>query len=135
MKTKATLWAAGVAAILSLVSRPGTAQTPAPSSLLGQVESVDTASRTVRIKTEDGTSLVVALAEKATVVKVAPGEKSLQNAAPIAFEGIAAGDRILVRSGTRNEGRVEGALRVVVMAKADLTARDESDAEVARASG
>lgn len=135
MKTKATLWAAGVAAILSLVSRQGMAQTPAPSSLLGQVESVDAASRTVRIKTEDGTSLVVALAEKATVVKVAPGEKSLQNAAPIAFEGIAAGDRILVRGGARNEGRVEGALRVVVMAKADLTARDEGEQRAWRERG
>ncbi len=135
VKTKKTLWTIGVAAILCLLSPHSRAQTPAPSSVLGQVESVDAASRTIRIKTEDGASLAVALAEKGTVVKVAPGEKSLQNAAPIAFEGLVAGDRVLVRGGARNEGRIEGALRVVVMAKTDLAARDESEQRVWRERG
>ena len=132
MKTKTTSWTVGVAAILCLVSLHGLAQTAPPTTVLGQVEWVDAASRTLKMKTEDGATLSVSLSEKASVVKVAPGEKSLQNAAPIDFSGITAGDRVLVRGGTRteslgNEGRIEGALRVIVMAKTDLLARNDSD--------
>ena len=117
-----------MAAILCLVSLPGLAQTAPPTTVLGQVEWVDAASRTLKMKTEDGATLSVSLSEKATVVKVAPGEKSLQNAAPIDFSGITAGDRVLVRGGTRTETPgIEGALRVIVMAKTDLLARNDSD--------
>jgi hypothetical protein len=128
-------WITGLGIGLCLAGVSGFAQAPAPASVLGQVESVDAAARSLRMKTDDGTSLTVALAEKGAVVKVAPGEKSLQNAAPIAFDGIAAGDRVLVRGGTRNEGRIEGALRVVVMAKTDLAARNESEQRAWRERG
>jgi hypothetical protein len=96
---------------------------------------VDAAARTLKLKVEDGTSLAVALAEKGTVMKVAPGEKSLQNAVPIGFDAISAGDRVLVRGGARNEGRIEGALRVVVMAQSDLAARNESEQRAWRERG
>jgi hypothetical protein len=99
------------------------------------VESVDAAARALKMKIEDGSSLTVALAEKGTVMKVAPGEKSLQNAVPIPFDGIASGDRVLVRGGTRNEARIEGALRVVVMAQTDLAARNESEQRAWRERG
>jgi hypothetical protein len=132
---KSTWWMPIAVALLSLLSLPGFSQTPAAVTVLGQVESVDPPTRTVRMKTEDGASLTVTLAEKGTVVKVAPGEKSLQNAAPIAFDGIAAGDRVLVRGGTRSEARIEGALRVVVMAQTDLAARNESEQRAWRERG
>jgi len=132
-----TSWIAGLALSLSLAGPSTFAQTPAPPTLsvLGQVESVDAAARTLKLKVEDGASLTVALAEKGTVMKVAPGEKSLQNAVPIGFDGIAAGDRVLVRGGARNEGRIEGALRVVVMAQTDLAARNESEQRAWRERG
>ena len=118
---------------------PGFAQTPqagpAAASLLGQVEAVDAPARTLTMQTEGGGRLTVALAEKGTVVKVAPGETSLQNAAPIPFDGIASGDRVLVRGGTRSEARIEGALRIVVMAKTDLAARNENEQRAWRERG
>ena len=128
-------WIAGLA--LSLAGASTFAQTPAPppQSVLGQVESLDAAARTLKMKVEDGSSLTVVLAEKGTVMKVAPGEKSLQNAVAIAFDAIAAGDRILVRGGARNEARIEGALRVVIMAQTDLAARNESEQRAWRERG
>ena len=137
MNSIVTPWIAGLALSLSLAGPPTFAQTPAPPTLsvLGQVESVDAAARTLKLKVEDGASLTVALSEKGTVMKVAPGEKSLQNAVPIGFDGIAAGDRVLVRGGARNEGRIEGALRVVVMAQTDLAARNESEQRAWRERG
>ena len=68
-------------------------------------------------------------------MKVAPGEKSLQNAAPVEFTAVTVGDRLLVRGGTRVERKIEGALRVVVMAKTDLAARDENDQRAWREKG
>lgn len=130
-------WIAGLALSMSLAGPATFAQTPAPptQNVLGQVESVDAGARTLKLKVEDGASLTVALAEKGTVVKVAPGEKSLQNAVPIGFDAIAAGDRVLVRGGARIGGRIEGALRVVVMAQTDLTARNESEQRAWRERG
>lgn len=136
MNRTVTPWIAGLALGLGLAASTF-AQTPAPppSSILGQVESVDAAARTLKMKVEDGAILTVALAEKGTVMKVAPGEKSLANAVPIAFDGIAGGDRVLVRGGARNEGRIEGALRIVVMAQTDLAARNESEQRAWRERG
>ena len=70
-----TPWIAGLALSLSLAGLSTFAQTPAPLTLsvLGQVESVDAAARTLKLKVEDGASLTVALSEKGTVMKVAPG--------------------------------------------------------------
>ena len=95
---------------LCLLVQTGFAQTPATSaaeSVLGQVEAVDVATRTLTIKTEGRVSLTVVLATRGTIVKVAPGETSLQNATPIAFDVITPGDRVMVRGGARNEGRKE----------------------------
>ncbi|GEM_PF-3554978 len=126
-------------ALLGLTVLPTYAQTPAapPATLtvMGQVEAVDAVARALTLKAADGAALSVTLAEKGTVVKVVPGETSLQNAAPIAFDAITAGDRVMVRGGTRAEGRIEGALRVVVMAKTDLTARNEAEQRAWRERG
>jgi hypothetical protein len=127
VKREVALWIMIVA--FSLLSLPASAQTPgsAPATVMGQVESVDTAARTVSVKLDDGANLVASLAEAAIVVKVAPGEKSLQKAVPIEFSFLTPGDRVLIRGGARTDGRIEGALRVIVMAKTDLAARNEAE--------
>jgi len=131
-------WLTCGALVLS-VGTPGLAQTPAaaptPITVLGQVESVDAGARSLTMKAADGSSLSVTLAEKGTVVKVAPGETSLANAAPIAFDAITAGDRVMVRGGARNERGIDGALRVVVMARTDLAARNEAELRAWRERG
>jgi hypothetical protein len=89
----------------------------------------------MKIRSEAGLEFTVGLAEKATVVKVAPGETSLQNASPIAFASISPGDRVLVRGGASADGRIDGALRIVVMAMTDLAAREESEQRAWRERG
>lgn len=125
--------------VAALLAAPVFAQTPAPSpavaTLLGEVASVDASTRSLTLKVEGGGTVGVTLAEKGTVVKVAPGERSLQNAAPIAFDAITAGDRVMVRGGSRAAEKLEGALRVVVMAKSELTARNEEEQRAWRERG
>ena len=124
---------------LSLSGAPVLAQAPAPAptpiTVIGQVDSVDAGTRSLTMKAPDGSALSVTLAEKGTVVKVAPGETSLANAAPIAFDVITTGDRVMVRGGARNERGIEGALRVVVMARTDLAARNEAELRAWRERG
>ena len=123
-----------LAGVSALAQNP-TPAAPAVPTVLGEVSSVDAAARGLKIKIDDGSTLAVTMAEKGTVVKVAPGEKSLQNAAPIAFDAITAGDRVLVRGGARAADRLEGALRVVVMARTDLAARNEEEQRAWRERG
>lgn len=111
------------------------APAPTPITVIGQVESVDAGARSLTMKAADGSALSVTMAEKGTVVKVAPGETSLANAAPIGFEAITAGDRVMVRGGARNERGIEGALRVVVMARTDLAARNDAELRAWRERG
>ena len=132
---KMTRWIAVAAASLCVSGFAQTQTAPSAASVLGQVEAVDAAARSLTMKVEGGASLSVGLAEKGTVVKVAPGETSLQNAAPIPFDAITAGDRVLVRGGTRSESRIDGALRVVVMARTDLAARNETEQRAWRERG
>ncbi|MEO8359873.1 MAG: hypothetical protein ABI672_07580 [Vicinamibacteria bacterium] len=131
MKTNLKSWLVSMATVACVGAPLAGAQTPAvaptPVSVLGQVESLDAAARTLKIKPEGAGELTVVLHEKGTVMKVAPGETSLQNAATIAFDGITVGDRVLVRGGAKTDTRVDGALRVVVMAKTDLATRDAND--------
>lgn len=126
-------------ALILSIGAPALAQTPAaapaPITVLGQVELVDAGARSLVMKAADGSSLSVTLAEKGTVVKVAPGETSLANAAPIGFDAITSGDRVMVRGGARNERGIEGALRVVVMARTDLAARNEAELRAWRERG
>lgn len=139
MKTRVSSWISDGLTLVGLVAAVAAAQAPATApavlTVLGQIETVDAATKTVTMRLADGATVTVALAEKGTVVKVAPGETSLQNAAPIAFDAITAGDRVMVRGGTRAESRIEGALRVVVMAKTDLTARNEAEQRAWRERG
>lgn len=130
-------WLTGGTLVLSLLGGSVRAQTPAPPppTVLGQVESVDAGARSLTLKAADGSLLSVSLSEKGTVVKVAPGETSLANAAPIDFQAITAGDRVMVRGGVRNERGIEGALRVVVMARTDLAARNEAELRAWRERG
>ena len=123
-------------ALLLGVAMSASSQTPAAiPSVLAQVESVDATTRTLKVKLDDGSVFSVSLAEKGTVLKVAPGQTSLQNAATIEFGAILTGDRVLVRGGNRSADRLDGALRIVVMAKSELAARDENDARAWRERG
>ena len=142
MKQNVTSWATRAAVLAGLIvgGTPALALTAAPqpppvASVSGQVESVDASSRALKIKAEDGAAFVITLSEKGTVVKIAPGALSLQNAAPIEIDSIQIGDRVLVRGGVRTDGRIDGALRVAVMAQTDLAARNEQDARAWRERG
>jgi hypothetical protein len=101
------------------------AQTPVRP--LGVVTAIDPATRQITLKTDAGPAMVVLVGEATKFQRVAPGEKDLANAKEIAFAEVAVGDRVLARGRMAADQRSVTASAVVVMTKADITRKQESE--------
>lgn len=109
---------------------------PKQEQLMGAVASLDAATGQVTIKTDAGTTFTVSTSDQTVYYRIAPGEKSLTNAAKIARTDINVGDRVLVRpSGAAAEGQPVQARQLIVISKEALAARDERTREDARRRG
>ena len=71
---------------------------------IGEVKTIDATAKQITIKTDAGSTVTVAVSEKTTYKKLAPGEQSLTNATDVTFADVAEGDRIMAR-GTVSEDR------------------------------
>jgi len=99
----------------------------AQGQVTGEVTAVDAAARRVTIKTAQGEAVTVQLDDDASIKRVPPGATSLAQSAPITFEEIAVGDRLLA-GGLLSEDRQSVAARqVLVVSRADLTQKFERD--------
>ena len=73
-------------------------QAPAQTPLTQKVGAVKSINGNALVLTADGgTEVSVTVASNAKIVQVAPGEKDLKSATPIALTDLQVGDRILVR--------------------------------------
>src|SRR5215510_1478782 len=70
------------------------AQTVRP---IGVMRIIDPAARRVPIRTDAGSVVTVVFDEATRCIRVAPGAKDLESAAPISASELTAGDRILAR--------------------------------------
>ena len=93
------LFAAAIA--LMLISSPSFAQTADPDIAakyaIGEVKSIDAATKQLTIKTDAGSMVTVTLSDKTTYKKLAPGEKTLANATDLTFADLGEGDRVMAR--------------------------------------
>jgi hypothetical protein len=106
---------------------PASNATPALQRVLGEVSGVDAGARTLVVKSEDGRAVSVIAHEKASFLRALPGARDLQGATPIGLAEIAAGDRVLARGTLSPDGASLNARQVVVMTRADLTQKQDSD--------
>ena len=105
---------------------PILAQTPAPAvqRVLGAVQSVDAAAKTLTVKSDAGDVYSIKLTATAKVHKIAPGSK---DPAPLTFDEIAVGDRAVAYGAVSAENKTVGANRLVVMTKGDLAKKNEAE--------
>lgn len=105
---------------------PMLAQTPAPAvqRVLGAVQSVDAAAKTLTVKSDAGDVYSIKLTATAKVQKIAPGSK---DPAPLTFDEIAVGDRAVAYGAVSAENKTVGANRLVVMTKGDLAKKNEAE--------
>src|SRR5690242_12448321 len=107
------------------------AQTAPPTpakSVIGEVTSLDTASKTIKIKVDgSGAAYTINLDDKTSYLRVPPGEKDLKKASKIALSDINAGDRMLARGPVSEETKSVPATTVIIMTKSDLAQKHERD--------
>src|SRR5919199_355290 len=108
---------------------PAHGQTPAPANnVLGDVLTVDAASKQIYVKTDAGAVVIVTVSDATRILKNPPGETKLDKATPMQLSEIAAGDRVLARGRPSADGKtLVNPAFVVVNTKADLAAKQEAE--------
>src|SRR5580700_5017961 len=90
------LWFRGIALLLFGVAC--WAQAPsALKSVIGEVTTIDAASKQIKMQADDGTIYTVALVDNTAFLRVLPGETDLKKAAKLTFAEVMVGDRTLER--------------------------------------
>jgi cytoskeletal protein RodZ len=100
----------------------------AATRVVGTVKSI-TGNSTIVLTLDSGGETTVLIEDLTKIVRVAPGQKDLQQATPIAAGDLRAGDRILVRGKTAVDGKSLAAASVIAMAKTDVAAKQAKDRE------
>jgi uncharacterized protein DUF5666 len=102
-------------------------QDPASARAVGTVKSVT--GNSIALTLDAGGETTVLVQDATKIVRVAPGQKDLKQATPIAASDLQAGDRILVRGKTAEDGKSLAAASVIAMAKTDVAAKQAKDRE------
>jgi exosome complex RNA-binding protein Csl4 len=105
-------------------------QTPGQTPLTQKVGAVKSINGNALVLTADGgTDVSVTVASNAKIVQVAPGEKDLKSATPIALTDLQVGDRVLVRIRAADGAKAMTAVWVIAMKRTDLEAKKTQDRE------
>jgi hypothetical protein len=102
-------------------------QDPSIVKAVGTIKSVS--GQSVTLATDAGSELTVTATDATKFLRVAPGEKDIKQATPIALSDLQAGDRILVRAKKSDDGKTVAALSIIAMAKTDVAAKQAQDRE------
>ena len=94
---------------------------------IGEVKTIDAATKQLTIKTDAGNTVTVTVADKTSYKRLAPGETSLTNATDITFTDVSEGDRVMARGAVDVEHKSVPALQVIVMTKGDLAKKQEAE--------
>jgi Domain of unknown function (DUF5666) len=81
----------------------------------------------ITLTPDSGPDVAVTVQPNARIMRIAPGEKDLKNAATVALQELQVGDRIRVRGQASADGTSIAALEVIVIPRSDLEARHEQE--------
>ncbi len=115
------------AAAQTPAASPTTQGTPAITGVIGEVKAIDSNARQMIVRADDGVLFTVTLSDKTQYKRLAPGEKTLTNAANISLADVGAGDRVWARGRVAAEQKSVPAMQLVVMSKADLAKKQEQE--------
>lgn len=108
------------------------AQAPPPSATsavrpVGTIKAIDGAA--ITLTTDAGPEVEVLVGEATRMVRAAPGQKDLKDAAPIRLPDLQTGDRILVRGKLADDGKTVLASSLVAMKKGDIAEKQKRETE------
>jgi hypothetical protein len=120
------VWLSSVAAVLYCATCCAQAP-PALKSVIGEVTSIDSAGKQVKLKGDDGAVYTITLSDNTSFLRIPPGEKDLKKASKIAFSDMTVGDRALARGPLEEDTKTVPARTVIIMTKGDLAQKHERD--------
>jgi hypothetical protein len=103
-------------------------QSPAATRPVGTIKLIS--GNTITLTTDAGSDVTVLVQDTTKLVRIAPGQKDLKDAAPIQLQDVQAGDRILVRGNFAADGKSVLAASIVAMKKADIAEKQTREREV-----
>ncbi len=118
---------AALPAATAQVAQGPSAQTPAAARPVGTIKAIS--GNTITLTTDAGSDVSVVVQEAAKLVRIAPGQRDLKDAAAIRLQELLPGDRILVRGQFADDGKTVLATSVIAMKKADLAEKQARERE------
>jgi len=97
----------------------------APARHIGSIKAI--AANVITLAPDSGPEIDVTVQATARIVRIAPGEKTLQNATPVRLQDLQVGDRILVAGKASDDAKAITAASIVVMKRSDVEARKEEN--------
>src|SRR6266852_3589693 len=113
------------------VAQPQAAQQPSAQTAaarpVGTIKSIS--GNTITLTNDVGVDVTVLVQDAAKLLRIAPGQKDLKDAAPIQLQDLQPGDRVLVRGKLGDDGKSVLATSVVAMKKADIADKQARERE------
>jgi hypothetical protein len=113
------------------VAQPQAAQQPSAQTAaarpVGTIKSIS--GNTITLTNDVGVDVTVLVQDAAKLLRIAPGQKDLKDAAPIQLQDLQPGDRVLVRGKLADDGKSVLAMSVVAMKKADIADKQARERE------
>lgn len=107
----------------------GQAAPSAQNRLVGEVQTANTAAGEFAIKTDDGRNVTLKTEERASVLRIPPGETSTQSATKITLADVVVGDRVFARGALSTDGQTFSARQLVVANKQAVAQTQASQRE------
>jgi uncharacterized protein DUF5666 len=108
---------------------PGAQQPPAAANTatrpVGTIKTVT--GKTIVLTTDAGAEVTIQVQDDARLVRIAPGQKDLKDAAPIQLADLQPGDRILVRGKMADDGKTVVAASVIAMKQTDIAMKQSHE--------
>jgi|SRR5712692_668976 len=100
---------------------------PAAARPVGTIKSI--AGNTITLTTDAGIDVSILVQEGSRLVRVAPEQKDLKDAATIQLQDLQVGDRLLVRGRLAEDGKSVLAASIIAMKKSDVAEKQAHDRE------
>lgn len=113
------------AGFASAVGQAQVAGQPAIARRIGAIKAMN--GNALTLTPDSGPDVAVTVQPNARILRIAPGEKDLKNAAPVQLQDLHVGDRVRVRGQASADGATMVALEVIVIPHSDLQALHEQE--------
>jgi hypothetical protein len=106
---------------------PPSSQASAAAKPVGTIKTIS--GNTITLTTDAGNDVIVMVQDTTKLVRVAPGQKDLKDAAPIQLQDLQTGDRILVLGRLADDGKSVLARSLVAMKQSDVAQKQAHERE------